>query len=52
MKLNFFIEKLERIAQKHGNDTRVVMADNIPVVNPAFSEKHPNKKSVVITDEE
>ena len=51
MKLKKFIQKLEKIAKKHGNDTKVVMADNIPVVNPIFSEKYPDKKNVIITDE-
>jgi len=50
MKLKKFIQKLESIAKKYGDDTKVIMADNIPVVNPVFSKKYPNKKSVVITD--
>ena len=50
MKLKEFIQKLEKIAKKHGDDAKVVMADNIPVVNPVFSEKYPDKKNVVITD--
>ncbi len=52
MKLKKFIQKLENIAKKHGDDAEVIMADNIPVVNPVFSEKYPDKKNVVITDEE
>ncbi|MBU1036426.1 hypothetical protein KKF32_00130 [Patescibacteria group bacterium] len=50
MKLKEFIEKLERIAKKYGDDAKVIMADNIPVINPVFSEKYPSKKNVVITD--
>ncbi len=53
MELKKFIEKLEKIAKKHGNDAKVVMADNIPVVNPIFVKKNYfNKRVVVITDEE
>lgn len=52
MKLKKFIQKLERIAKKHGGDAKVIMADNISVVNPIFSKKYPNKKNVIITDEE
>lgn len=50
MKLKEFIEKLKDIANKEGKDVEVVMADNIPVVNPRFSDKYP-KLSVVITDQ-
>ena len=50
MKLKNFIEKLEKIAKEYGNDTKVIMADNIPVINPVFSKEYPNKKNVVITD--
>ncbi len=52
MKLKEFIQKLKRIAKKHGDDAKVIMADNIPAVNPVFSEEYPNKKNVIITDEE
>lgn len=52
MILKEFIKKLEKIAKKHGDDTKVVMADNIPVVNPIFSKNYSNIKSVIITDEE
>ena len=52
MKLKKFIQKLEKIAKKHGNDAKVIMADNIPAVNPVFSNKYPDKKNVIITDEE
>ena len=53
MELKNFIEKLEKIAKKHGDDSKVVMADNIPVVNPVFcKENYFNDKVVVITDEE
>ncbi|MCK5465897.1 hypothetical protein KAI56_00150 [Candidatus Parcubacteria bacterium] len=50
MKLKEFIEKLRRVAEKHGDDAEVIMADNIPVVNPVFSKKYPDGKNVVITD--
>ena len=50
MKLKNFIQKLENIAKKHGDDAEVVMADNIPVVNPVFSKNYSNIKSVIITD--
>ena len=51
MKLKKFIQKLERIAKKHGDDAKVIMADNILVTNPVFSNKYSDKKNVVITDE-
>ena len=50
MKLKNFIQKLENIAKKHGDDAEVVTADNIPVVNPVFSKNYSNIKSVIITD--
>lgn len=50
MKLKKFIEKLKRIAKKYGDDAEVIMADNIPVINPIFSKNYPRKKSIVITD--
>ena len=50
MKLQEFIQKLKKFSGKYGDDVEVIMADNIPVVNPVFSTKYPNKKSVVITD--
>jgi len=52
MKLKKFIQKLKNFEKKYGSDMEVIMADNIPVVSPVFSEKYPNKKSVVITDKE
>ncbi len=52
MKLKSFIQKLEEIAREHGDDAKVIMADNIPVVNPVFSRKYPDKKNVIITDQE
>ena len=52
MKLEIFIKKLKNIEKKHGSDALVIMADNIPVVNPVFSKKYPDKKNVVITDME
>lgn len=53
MELKKFIQKLERVAKEHGDDAKVVMADNIPVVNPVFIRRdYFNEKVVVITDEE
>ncbi|MEA2089089.1 MAG: hypothetical protein U9O55_04630 [Patescibacteria group bacterium] len=52
MKLKEFIEKLEKIAKKHGDDAKVIMADNIPVVSPVFSKKYLDKKNIIITDKE
>ena len=51
MKLKNFIQKLEKLSEKHGDDAEVIMADGISVVNPVFSIKYPNKESIVITDE-
>ena len=52
MKLKEFIRKLKAITKKKGDDLSVVMADNIPVVSPKFSDKCPGPKpSVVITDQ-
>ena len=51
MKLKKFIQKLEKIAKEYGDDTKVIMADNIPVINPVFSRKYPDKKNVIITDQ-
>ena len=53
MELKEFIQKLEKIAKEYGDDAKVVMADNIPVVSPVFLEgNHFDEKVVVITDEE
>lgn len=50
MKLNKFIEELKKIKEKQGGNLEVIMADNISVVEPIFSDKYYGKK-VVITDE-
>lgn len=50
MKLTEFIQRLNELSRKYGDDAEVIMADNIPVVSPVFSEDYPNKKSIVITD--
>ena len=50
MKLNKFIKLLEKIEEKHGENTEVVMADNIPVVEPVFSDNFLGEK-VIITDQ-
>ena len=50
MKLKKFIEKLNKIKKEQGGNMEVVMADNIPVIEPIFSDKYRGKK-VVITDQ-
>ncbi len=50
MKLKDFIIKLEKLAIEHGDNIEVVMADNIPVVDPVFFKNYPNKKKIIITD--
>lgn len=52
MKLKKFIEKLEDIKKEHGENLEVIMADNIPVVNPVFTDEYFNKEKVVITDQD
>jgi len=53
MKLKDFIRKLKVIAKKNGDDLEVVMADNISVVSPKFSDKYSGSKPcVVITDQD
>jgi len=51
MKLKDFIKKLKNIAEEHGDDAEVIMADEIPVVEPVFSDKYSAGKNIVITDE-
>ena len=52
MKLKDFIRELKVISERRGDDLEVIMADNIPVVSPKFSDKYPGSKpSVVITDQ-
>jgi len=52
MKLRDFIKELKIIAKKKGDNLEVIMADNISVVSPRFSNKYPRPKScVVITDQ-
>ena len=50
MTLKQFIHKLEKLAEIHGDNSEVIMADNVPVVNPIFSNKYYSKKSIIITD--
>jgi len=53
MKLKDFIKELKAIVKKKGDDFEVIMADNMPVVSPKFSDKYPGPKPcVVITDKE
>ena len=49
MKLINFIQKLKKIEEDEGGNIEVVMADDIPVVEPYFSTEHRGRK-VVITD--
>lgn len=50
MKLKEFIKKLEEIKKQQGEDLEIIMADNVPVVDPVFSDQYCGKK-VVITDQ-
>ena len=49
MKLKQFIKKLQNIEKEKGGEFQVVMADDIPVVNPVFSTKYSGSK-IIITD--
>ena len=51
MKLKKFIESLKTIQKVHGDDTEVVMADFISVVEPVLLNSRVGKSYVVITDE-
>jgi hypothetical protein len=51
MKLNEFIKKLEKIENKYGASTEVLMADGIPVVDPVYLNNFFDSKAVVITDQ-
>jgi len=52
MKLKDFIRDLKIIAKEKGDSLEVIMADNISVVSPKFSDKYPKlKQCVVITDQ-
>ncbi len=51
MKLKDFIRKLREIEKNHGDDSEVIMADNILLVNPIFSKAYTSGKSVIITDQ-
>lgn len=52
MKLKDFIKELKAIAEKKGDGLEIIMADNVPVVSPKFSDKYPGPKPcVVITDQ-
>lgn len=50
MKLKKFIKKLKEIKKEKGENLEVIMADNIPVVEPIFSDQYHGKK-VIITDQ-
>ncbi len=50
MKLKNFIQELKKIELEQGENLEVVMADNMPVVEPVFSDKYRGKK-VIITDQ-
>lgn len=49
MKIKEFINRLQEISKKHGEEIDVIMADNIPVIDPVFSKNYLGQK-VVITD--
>lgn len=51
MKLKKFIQKLKKIELEQGGNLEVVMADNIPVVEPVYLESFLDKRTVVITDQ-
>jgi len=51
MKLKKFIQNLEKISRKYGENVEVKMADGISVVNPVYLENFINKKAVIITDQ-
>lgn len=51
MKLKDFIKKLNNLAQEYGDDIEVIMADEIPVVDPVFSDGYSAGENIVITDE-
>ena len=51
MKLEKFIKDLENILKENGDELNVVMADNIPVVEPVLSTDRFNNLVVVITDQ-
>lgn len=51
MKLNKFIQKLIEIKEKEGDNMEVVMADNIPVVEPVLFKNILDEKVIVITDQ-
>ena len=50
MILKKFIEKLENIRKKHGENMEVVMADNLTVVEPVFMKNYSVNEKVIITD--
>lgn len=50
MKLKKFIQKLKEIEVAQGGEIEVVMADDIPVVEPSFSNEYRGRK-VIITDQ-
>jgi hypothetical protein len=52
MTLNEFINKLQIIEKEHGGSDEVVMADDIPVVNPVYINDLIFGRKVVITDQE
>ena len=52
MTLKEFISKLEVIAKERGDSYEVVMADDIPVVDPIFINDLIFGRKVVVTDQE
>ena len=51
MNIEYFITKLKSIMDEHGGDLEIIMADNVPVIDPVCSDKYPGGKKVVITDQ-
>ena len=47
MKLKKFIENLEDISREHGEELEVIMADNIAVIEPVFSDQYGGKKRML-----
>lgn len=52
MKLKDLIKQLKEIAEKHGNDMEVTMADFLLVVRSVFDKKSPNGKPVVVVTDQ
>jgi len=52
MKLKELIKQLKKIAEEHGDNVEITMADYLPVVRSVFDNTSPlNKPVVIITDQ-